>query len=64
MVESLLEIITERKSQKFYKPIDVHSMANATEKVEVSMVKFVVIFFCGQIVNKQKGWELFLDRMN
>ena len=64
MVESLLEIITERKSQKFYKPIDVHSMANAIEKVEVSMVKFVVIFFCGQIVNKQKGWELFLDRMN
>ena len=64
MVESLLEIITERKSQKFYKPIDVHSMANAIEKVEVSMVKFVVIFFCGQIVNKQIGWELFLDRMN
>ena len=64
MVESLLEIITEKKSQKFYKPIDVHSMANAIEKVEVSMVKFVVIFFCGQIVNKQKGWELFLDRMN
>ena len=64
MVESLLEIITERKSQKFYKPIDVHSVANAIEKVEVSMVKFVVIFFCGQIVNKQKGWELFLDRMN
>ena len=64
MVESLLEIITERKSQNFYKPIDVHSMANAIEKVEVSMVKFVVIFFCGQIVNKQKGWELFLDRMN
>ena len=64
MVESLLEIITERKSQKFYKPIDVHSMANAIEKVEVSMVKFVVTFFCGQIVNKQKGWELFLDRMN
>ena len=64
MVESLLEIITERKSQKFYKPIDVHSVANAIEKVEVSMVKSVVIFFCGQIVNKQKGWELFLDRMN
>ena len=42
----------ERKSQKFYKPIDVHSVANAIEKVEVSMVKFVVIFFCGQIGNK------------
>ena len=38
MVESVLEIITERGSQKFYKPIDIHSVTNAIDKIEVSMV--------------------------
>ena len=45
MVDSLLEIITERGSQKFYKPIDVHSVTNAIDKIEVSMVGLAVIFF-------------------
>ena len=43
MVDSLLEIITERGSQKFYKPIDVHSMTN--DKIDVSMVFLAVTFF-------------------
>ena len=45
MVDSLLQIITERGSQKFYKPIDVHSVTNAIDKIEVSMVGLAVIFF-------------------
>ena len=48
MVESLLEIITERGSQKFYKPIDVHSVTNAIDKIEVSMVFLAVTFFVGR----------------
>ena len=28
MVESLLEILTKRRSQTFYKPIDAHSMTD------------------------------------
>ena len=48
MVDSLLEIITERESQKFYKPIDVHSVTNAIDKIEVSMVGLAVIFFVGR----------------
>ena len=30
MVKSLLEVMTERGSQQFYKPICVHSLTNAT----------------------------------
>ena len=47
MVGSLLEIITERGSQRFYKPIDVHSVTNAIDKIEVSMVFLAVTFFVG-----------------
>ena len=45
MVVSLIEIITERGSQKLYKPIDVHSVTNAIEKIEVSTVFLAVKFF-------------------
>ena len=45
MVVSLLEIITERGSQKLYKPRDVHSVTNAIDKIEVSTVFLVVPFF-------------------
>ena len=48
MVDSLEEIITERGSQKFYKPIDIHSVTNAIGKIEVSMVFLVVTFFVGR----------------
>ena len=48
MVDSLLEIIAERESQKFYKPKDVHSVANAIDKIEVSMIVLVVTFFVGR----------------
>ena len=45
MVVSLLQIITERGSQKLYKPIDVHSVTNAIDKIEVSTVFVTVTFF-------------------
>ena len=48
MVETLLEIITERGNQKFYKPIDVHSLTNAIDKIEVSMVFLGFTFFVGR----------------
>ena len=44
MVVSLLEIITEKGSQKLYKPIDVHSVTNAISKTEVSTVFLAVTF--------------------
>ena len=48
MVDSLLETITERGSQKFCKPIDVdvHSVTN--DKIDVSMVFLAVTFFVGR----------------
>ena len=45
MVVSLVEIITERGSQKLYKPIDVHSVTNGVDKIEVSSVFLAVKFF-------------------
>ena len=30
MVESLLQILTKRRSQTFYKPANIHSVANTT----------------------------------
>ena len=48
MVNSLLEIITGRGSQKLSKPIDIHSVTNAIDKIEPSMVCLVVRFFAGR----------------
>ena len=45
MVVSLIEIITERGSHKLFNPIDVHSVANAIDKIEVSTVFLAVTFF-------------------
>ena len=42
----LLEIITERRVQTFYKHIDVNSAKNAIDEIEVSMIFFAVTFFC------------------
>ena len=44
----LLEIITERGSQKFYKSIDVHFMTNAIDEIEISMIFLVVTCFVGR----------------
>ena len=50
VVESFLEIITERRVQKFYKPIDVNSVTNAVDEIEVSMIFLVVTFFRGRLL--------------
>ena len=47
MVDSLLEIITATGSQKFYKPVDVYSVTNAVDEIDVNMIFLVVTFFCG-----------------
>ena len=48
MADSLLEIITERGSKKFYKPADVHSVTNAIDETEVYMGFYAVTFFVGR----------------
>ena len=46
MVESLLEIISERRNQKFSKPIiDVKSVTNDINETEVSMIFLLLTFF-------------------
>ena len=47
MVDSLLAI-TEGGSWKFYKPTDVHSVTNAIDEIEVSIVFLGVTFFVGR----------------
>ena len=54
MVETLLEILVKGRSQKFYKPIDVHSIENAIAEIKASMIFLVVHCFCEQVVNKFK----------
>ena len=47
MVDSLLQILTESGSQKFYKPIDVHSLTIAIYETDVSLVFLAFTFFVG-----------------
>ena len=47
--ESFLEIITERRVRKFYKPIDVNSVTNSLDKIEVSMIFLAVTVFWGRL---------------
>ena len=54
MVERLLEILTERRSQTFYNPIDA-SVTNAIEEIELSIIFLVVTIFCWWVVNKLRG---------
>ena len=49
MVDILLEIITERGSQKFYKHIDVHFVKNAIAETEVSIIFAVVTFLMDRL---------------
>ena len=66
MVDWLLEILAERRSKTVYQPVKVHSVTNAKDEIEVSLIFhhcYVVPFFCGLVVNKLKGKELFPDRM-
>ena len=52
MVESLLEILTKRRSQTFYKLVDVHSVANAIQKS-------ISLFSIWNVVNQLSKHEIF-----
>ena len=49
-VGGLLEIITKRKSQKFFNSLKIHSVTNAIHNIEVSMIFLLVTnsFFMGR----------------
>ena len=49
VVESLLEIVTERRVQKFDRTIDVNCVTNAIDRIEVSMIFLAVTFFWGRL---------------
>ena len=44
MVESLLKVKTERRGQKLYKPIDVNSVINAIDEIEIDVIFLAVTF--------------------
>ena len=52
-VESLLEILTNRRSQAFYKLVDVHSVTNVIGK-SISSIRM------WNIVNQEGKYDLFL----
>ena len=43
VVESLVEIINKRRSSKFYRDIDLHSVANAVDEVISSISKWNIV---------------------
>ena len=75
MIESLLEILAKSKIQIFYKPLEVHSVTNATD-VSISSISkwnignelgkndFLVVRFFLWVGYNLKGRKLFLDLIN
>ena len=58
MVECLLEILTKRRSELFYKPIDAHSVTDAKGEIVSSISMWNIVnqlgkhdFSCGWKVN-------------
>ena len=56
MVESLLEILSKRRSRTFYKPTDVQSVTNVVDEIISSISIWIIVnqlgkhdFSCGQI---------------
>ena len=73
MVENAKETSTKRRSQTFYKSMDVQSVTNAMDDSVPSIYTQNIVnqlgkhdFYCGQILlaGRQEGWKLFLDQMN
>ena len=54
MVESLLEILTERRRQMFYKPIDVYCVINVVGKIISSISMY-------NIGNQLQCWTKYLE---
>ena len=64
MVESLLETLPKRRSQMFYKPVDMHSVTNAISiwNIVNQLGKYDISYGLG--VNNLKEKQLFSDQMN
>ena len=70
-VERLLEILTKRRTQTFYKPVDVHSLRNAIgDSISSTSIwnignQLGKYDYCyGWIVNNLKERQLLSDQMN
>ena len=59
MVESLLETLPEIRSHTFYKPVDMHSVTNATSIGNIVNQLGKCDFSCGLVVNNFKERQLF-----
>ena len=73
MVENAKETSTKRRSQTFYKSMDVQSVTNAMDDSVPSIYTQNIVnqlgkhdFYCGQIVlpDSQEGWKIFLGQIN
>ena len=69
MVESLLELLTKRRSQTFYKPLNVCYVKIAIREniswISIwNIVNSLVSFFFESVKNKLKERQLFSDQMN
>ena len=48
MVKSVLGILTKRRRQAFYKPIDLHSLTNVADEGISSMSKYNIVHQLGK----------------
>ena len=71
MVESLLEMLTKRRSQTFCKPVDVHFVTNVIGESIYSISIWNILnhlgrydFSFGLVVNNLKERQRFSDHMN
>ena len=67
-MESLLEILTKRRSKTFWKPVDVHSVKNVIDEGIASIRTWNIVyqlgkydFSCGWVVDNLKERQLFSD---
>ena len=63
MVESLPEILTKRRIQAFFKPVDLHFVTNAIGENIVNQLG-QYDFSCGSVVNNLTDRQLFSDQIN
>ena len=71
MVESLPEILTKRRIQAFFKPVDLHFVTNAIGETTSSVSFWNIVnqlgqydFSCGSVVNNLTDRQLFSDQIN
>ena len=71
MVDILLEILTKRRSQTFFKPVDVHYVTNAMGESISSISIWNIMnqlgrydFSFGLVVNNLRERQRFSDQMN